>query len=321
MKIHSLLVAIALTLFGACSVSADEKLKVLIVDGQNNHGAWPKTTMMMKEYYEQSGRFDVDIERTKYTWKGDEFLDKFPLAGVSTEITQQPKSDPNFAPDFAAYDVVVSNFGWNAAAWPKKTQAAFEAYMQSGGGLVVIHAANNSFPEWDEYNKMIGLGGWGGRDELAGPYVYLNDKLEEVRDTSKGSGGGHGPRHEYQVVVRNTNHPITKGLPTSWLHTSDELYERLRGPANNMTILATAFADPKFKGSNRHEPMMMVIDYKKGHVFHTAMGHDALSFECVAFITTLLRGTEWAATGEVTLTEIPEDYPTSSSLSRRPFDK
>jgi type 1 glutamine amidotransferase len=321
MKIQTILVAISLVLFGTVCAYAEEKLEVLIVDGQNNHGAWPKTTMMMKEYYEQSGRFEVDIARTKYTWNGEKFLKEFPLEGISTEAKKQPTSDPDFAPNFADYDVVVSNFGWNAAAWPQKTQAAFEEYMQSGGGLVVIHAANNSFPEWDAYNKMIGLGGWGGRNETSGPYVYLNNALKEVRDTSKGNGGAHGPRHEYEVVVRNTDHPITKGLPSSWLHTSDELYERLRGPATNMTILATAFADPKYRGSNRHEPMMMVIDYGKGHVFHTAMGHDALSFECVAFITTLLRGTEWAATGEVTLTEIPDDYPTSSSISRRPFDK
>ena len=91
-----------------------------------------------------------------------------------------------FAPDFAQYDAVVSNY--NGDSWSPKTQQALIDYVNNGGGLVIVHAADNSFPNWKEYNEMIGLGGWGGRSEKSGPYVYFKDG-SIVRDESKGPGG------------------------------------------------------------------------------------------------------------------------------------
>jgi type 1 glutamine amidotransferase len=105
-------------------------------------------------------------------------------------------------------------------------------------------------------------------------------------------------------------------LPTRWMHGSDELYERLRGPAENLTVLATAYADPAKRGSGEHEPMLMVIDYGKGRVFHTTLGHDQNSMKCVGFITTLQRGTEWAATGKVTQ-KVPADFPNAEKVTNR----
>ena len=299
---------------------AAPKLKALIIDGQNNHGEWPKITIMMKQYLEESGRFVVDVERTKYTWKGDKMLAEFSLNdGKSYEALGKPKTDPDFKPDFSAYDVVISNFGYNAAPWPEETKTNFESYMREGGGFVVIHAADNSFGDWNEFNKMIGLGGWGGRNEKSGPYVYLDKDEKEVRDETPGAGGNHGPQHEFQLIVRDPDHPIMKGLPKAWLHAQDELYQLLRGPGENMTILATAWSDKEYKGTSRHEPMIMTIEYGKGRVYHTPMGHAGYSCECVGFITTLIRGTEWAATGTVTLTDVPDDFPTPNAASKREF--
>lgn len=300
--------------------SGQDKLKCLIIDGQNNHVRWPKTTVMMKSFLENSGRFTVDVQRTQYTWKGGELLEEFPLKdGKQYQDLPEPKSDPDFKPVFADYDVVLSNFGWKAAPWPEQTQAALESYVKGGGGMVIVHAADNSFGDWDAFNQMIGLGGWDGRDEKSGPYVYFDNAGNVIRDTSKGSGGAHGPQHEYQIIIRDPEHPITRGLPRAWMHAKDELYQQLRGPANNMSILATAYADPKYKGTDRHEPMLITIDYGKGRIFHTPMGDNDGSMECVGFITTLVRGTEWAAIGDVTLTDTPEDFPTASEVKVRPF--
>lgn len=286
--------ALAALLVCPAMAVAEPSLKALIVEGQNNHGVWPKTTKMMKKYLEETKLFTVDVATTAA--KG---------------------SDENFKPDFSKYNVVVSNY--NGADWPKATQEAFVEYMKSGGGLVIVHAADNSFPKWAEYNEMIGLGGWGGRSEASGPYVYLSEKGELVRNTDKGSGGHHGSQHDFTVIVRDAEHPITKGMPREWLHVKDELYDKLRGPGANMKILATAYADPKVGGSGRHEPMIFTVDYGKGRVFHTPMGHGDYSQECVGFITTLVRGTEWAATGKVTL-PIPEDFPKADKLSQRKFE-
>jgi type 1 glutamine amidotransferase len=322
MKLYKL-IPIALCLLTGGYTQAQEPTKtinVLIVDGQNNHVQWPKTTFMLKEYMEESGLFNVDVQRSGYTWKGEEFIADFSIEGLPLTIAlEEPKPDLDFNPDFSKYDVVISNFGWNAADWPLETQKAFENYMENGGGLVVFHAADNSFPKWEAYNKMIGLGGWGDRTEKDGPYVYYDNNDELIFDTSPGNGGGHGPQSEYQIRLRNTQHPITKGMPELWMHTKDELYDKLRGPAENMEVLATAYSDPYNKGTGRHEPALMTLTYGKGRIFHNIMGHADYSVNCVGFITTMLRGTEWAATGKVTQ-EIPENFPTADQSSSYPME-
>lgn len=300
------------------SAQAAAPMKALIMDGQNNHGVWPKTTFMMKSYLEQTGLFEVDLIRTRFTWQGGNLVDQYAVPGISTKATPKPQSDPDFKPDFAAYDLVVSNFGFGAAPWPEETRTAFIDYVKNGGGLVVVHAADNSFGDWREYNEMIGIGGWGGRNEKSGPYIYLDDQGKTVRDTSPGSGGHHGRQHAFPVVVRDASHPITDGMPREWMHAKDELYDKLRGPGINMQILATAYASPDVGGSGRHEPMLMTITYGKGRIFHTPMGHADYSQECVGFIVTLQRGAEWAATGKVTQ-KIPGDFPTAEKESARKF--
>ena len=275
--------------------------------------------MMMRDYLLDSGLFTVDIERTKYTWKGGQ-AKEFPLNdGKTYEELKKPKTDPDFAPEFSKYDVVVSNFGYKAAPWPEATKSAFVDYMKNGGGFVSVHAADNSFPKWKEYNLMIGIGGWGGRENRDN-YLYVDDKGDVVVDDSDGRGGSHGPRSEFALVVRNTTHPITDGLPVEFLHAKDELYDSLRGPAENVTILATAFSAKNKKGTGRHEPMLMTIEYEKGRVFHSTLGHEDYSFECVGFQTTFLRGTEWAATGKVTI-PIPDDFPTADKSSSRKWER
>jgi type 1 glutamine amidotransferase len=270
-------------------------IKVLIVDGQNNHD-WKGTTPWLKKLLEDTGKFTVEVATTPPA-KGD----------MST-----------FKPEFAKFDVVVSNY--NGEPWSDATKAAFEAFVKNGGGFVAVHAADNSFPEWPAYNQMIGIGGWGGRSEKSGPYVnYWEGKI--IKDLAPGKGGSHGAQHEFLVETRDANHPIMKGLPEKWLHAKDELYDRLRGPAENLTVLATAFADPAKGGSGKNEPMLMTLSFGKGRVFHTTLGHarpeGKPAMECVGFITTFQRGTEWVATGKVTI-PVPKDFPTAEKSSLRP---
>ena len=97
---------------------------------------------------------------------------------------------------------------------------------------------------------------------------------------------------------------------------ADELYANMRGPGQNMTILATAYSDPANHGTGHDEPMLMVLSYGKGRIFHTTMGHDVAALKCVGFITTFQRGTEWAATGKVTQ-KAPADFPTADKTSTR----
>lgn len=312
---------VGVLLFFPVFLASGERLRVLIIDGQNNHTVWPRSTRMMQVYLEESGRFEVAIARTVFTWRGETWLAHYPLEdGVERQNLPEPRPDPEFQPDFAAYDVVVSNFGWKAAEWPEATRRALEHYVSEGGGFVTVHAANNCFPEWTAYNRMIGLGGWGGRNESDGPYVYFDTEGQLVRDPSPGPAGSHGPQHEFLITIREPDHPVTRGMPRQWLHTRDECYDRLRGPAEEMTILATAFSSPEFRGTGRHEPILMTVRFGKGRIFHTTLGHEDYSFEGVGFITSFLRGVEWAATGQVTL-PIPEDFPSTEKATFRSFPK
>jgi type 1 glutamine amidotransferase len=112
-----------------------------------------------------------------------------------------------------------------------------------------------------------------------------------------------------------------KGLPTVWEHFKDECYARLRGPAENMDVLATAYEAPG--GSDgRDEPMIWTVNYGKGRVFVSPLGHAGndpelrYSMECTGFQVILLRGSEWAATGNVTQ-PVPKDFPREGVITLR----
>jgi type 1 glutamine amidotransferase len=285
-----LLLILALSLWNISAAT----IPVVIVDGQNNHD-FRATTPHLKKLLEETGLFSVDVATA-------------PAKGGDMSA---------FKPQFGKYRVIVSNY--NGEPWSAETSEAFVKFVRDGGGFVSVHAADNSFPQWLEYNQMIAVGGWEGRNEKSGPYLRLRDG-KWVQDKSPGVGGSHGKQHEFVVETRTPNHPIMAGLPARWLHAKDELYDRLRGPAENVTVLASALATKETNGSGEHEPLLMTIEFGKGRVFHTALGHnngkDLSSQRCIGFITTFQRGTEWAATGRVTQ-KAPSDFPSESQVRLR----
>ena len=294
-KLYVLLLIVAVLITFLTTCKDNTMYKTLIITGQNNHN-WKASSPLLKQLLDQTGMFSSEII-----------------------ITPEQGGDmATFNPDFSKYMLVVIDY--NGDSWSEKTNAAFLDFVKDGGGVVIYHASSIAFPAWKEYNEMIGLGGWGDRNEKNGPYVYYR-RNELVTDTAAGHAGSHGERHDFEVRTRVTDHPVTKGLPVRWLHPDDELYQQLRGPAKNMQILATAYADTAFEGTGRDEPMLMVINYGKGRIFHTALGHaiegGGPAMQCVGFITTFLRGSEWAATGNVTQ-EVPFDFPCAASVALRP---
>lgn len=279
---------LAISLLASSLVRAAEPVRVLIVDGQNNHN-WKATTPILKDFLTKSGRFAVEVITT-------------PAKGAAKEEWG------SYRPKFADYGAVLSNY--NGEAWPESVQRDLEEYVAKGGALVIVHAANNSFPDWAEFNKMIGLG-WRGAN--FGERLTVDDKGQAVRTPKgEGPGAGHGSQHEFTVIVREREHPVMQGLPIEWLHAKDELYHGQRGPAGSMNVLATAFAAKQTGGTDAHEPMVWWIPYGKGRVFTTVLGHADYSMRCVGFQTLVNRGTEWAATGKVTI-PVPAQFPTATT--------
>jgi len=305
---HLLVVCLLCINGSTLQAEQDGKLRAMVLTGQNNHG-WEVLSAHYVEILEDTGLFEIDL------------------------MTSPPRGSDmsGFVPDFDAYDVVVLEY--NGDRWPAAVEASFERYMRNGGGMVFGHAVNHAFKDWVAFNEMMGIGGWGGRDDSAGPFVkYRGGKL--VLDHSPGHAGECVDAHEYEVVTRESDHPIMRGLPPVWLHGTDELYSNQRGPGKNMTILATAYSDPAREahwgelthGTGDHEPIAHTVRYGQGRVFGTAMGHvdggaavgsgPWPAMECIGFTTLIQRGAEWAATGRVTQ-PIPERFPPAGSVSLR----
>jgi type 1 glutamine amidotransferase len=208
-----------------------------------------------------------------------EFLTK---AGLKVDVTETPAKDLTPA-NLAKYDVLLLNYkdtknGGPETRWSEENKEAFTEAVKGGKGLVVYHHASSAFtsggPFDQEFEKAI-AGGW--RKQ-----------------------GNHGKRHVFRVTIRKTDHPITKGMPAEFAHANDELYQNsVMFPGS--VVLATAYADTKLdpKNSGKHEPVVWVATYGKGRVCENVLGHDVAAMKSPGFQTLLIRGVEWAATGEV----------------------
>ena len=185
--------------------------------------------------------------------------------------------------DFAKYDCIVSNYTTyprvQGHRWPAETEKAFLDYVKAGHGFVLFHAASTAWMDWPEFGELIGL-------------TWQKDKAGK-------NISGHGAYHAFKIDFKDTEHPITDGLK-DFPHVPDELYHRqlLHKTAK---VLATAFSAKAKGGSEQDEPMIVVTELGKGRCFHNAMGHDVKAMAGPGFQVLMLRGTEWAATGKVTI--------------------
>lgn len=300
---YSLVVRVVMSSLFASSISvaqtsteAAAMLKVLVVDGFSNHD-WKQTTRCVKNQLEATGRFQVDVSTA-------------PETKVSTDWE-------TWRPQFADYDVVIQNCNSHGGRplWPRPVQEALEGYVQQGGGLYILHSANNAFPEWNAYNKMIGLG-WRKKD--FGVALTIDDQGTVTRvPAGEGKGTSHGKRID-ATITRLGEHPIHHGFPTQWKAADLEVYSYARGPAENLTVLSYA-REPHTK---LNFPIEWVVSFGKGKVYNSTLGHvwkgapNPPAIRCVGFQTLLVRATEWLATGKVT-SPVPRDFPTAEKVSLR----
>jgi type 1 glutamine amidotransferase len=175
---------------------------------------------------------------------------------------------------------------YNGPRWGDAAERAFLDAVRAGTGVVVVHAANNAFPGWTEYERLVGLC-WR-------------------------EGTGHGTYHPFDVHVVDAAHPITNGMDDLRQH-PDEMYHRLvPTPGAEFRVLLSAFSDPRRGGTGRFEPMATAAHFGKARVFHTPLGHTwtgevptRATWHDAQFRRLFARGTEWAATGAVTLDPAP----------------
>ncbi|MEY2879207.1 MAG: hypothetical protein RLZZ15_1587 [Verrucomicrobiota bacterium] len=299
---------------------------ILILDGRNNHD-WRTTTDSLRATLESTGLFTVEVAtapelRTHSGLRAPATPDETFAAAQRRHADLTRAAQTNLAPewdrwspDFSKHAAVILNY--NGPAWPRPMQDAFVAYVRGGGGVLVVHAANNGFADWPEFNAMIGLG-W--RKGDFGTCLTIDPATGRAVECCAGEATGHGAKHPFVVTHRQPGHPILHGLPTAWLHGKDELYHHLRGPAQNVTILASAFSDPQQRGSGRHEPVLWEVPFGQGRVLVCTLGHswkgdtDWDGLRCVGFQTVLARSAEYLTTGKVTL-DAPKNFPATDRTS------
>lgn len=271
--------------------AAPQTIKTLIIAGQDGSHWSEGAALCCEAILDNSGLFDADVLITP----------------------DRPEDMDRFQPDFDAYQLIVLDYG--GVEWAEPIKKAFEDFVREGGAVTIIHSSVVPLQDWVEYNKIIGMGAWYGRNEKWGPYVYVKDG-KVIYDYTPGYAGYHGLQHNVVIEHYATEHPILKGLPTRWKHVKDEIYTKLRGPAQNMEVLATAYEN------GRNEPMMWTIRYGAGRVFVDLLGHCGsdpnmtYSRTCAGYQITFIRGCEWAAKGKVTYDKIA-DFPTEDLCTYR----
>jgi type 1 glutamine amidotransferase len=272
----------------------NQPIPVLIVDGFSNHD-WKQTTTVIKWILEESGRFKADI----------------------STIPEDSLQAAAWLPDFNKYPVIIqnsNNINNPDLRWPLQAEQALENYVKTGGGLYILHSANNAFPHWKEYDKMIGMG-W--RPKSFGYALEVDDNKNIIRyQPGEGQNTGHGRRFN-AVIEIFTRHPINKDYPAEWQTANTEVYYFPRGTAENLTILSYAYDSAT---TFKKWPVEWIVKYGKGRVYNSSMGHlwkgetYPPAYRCAGFQTTLIRVTEWLATQKVTY-PVPADFPAKNAVS------
>lgn len=230
-----------------------DPIDVLLVTGANNHD-WEWTHASLEAMLEEGGRFAV-------------------------EVTTSPAETLARREALQRFDVFVLDY--NGPRWGEVAEANFLDAVRGGTGVVVVHAANNAFRGWKEFEELVCLS-W------------------------KPGHTGHGRFHEFSVRFEDRDHPITRTLPDFTAH-PDELYHRLEHMHEaGFRVLGDALSTEASGGTGEREPMALVRDFGAGRVFHTPLGHvwrdrpeTRASHEDPQFRNLIRRGTEWVATGEV----------------------
>jgi type 1 glutamine amidotransferase len=178
---------------------------------------------------------------------------------------------------FAPYAVILSNFntyGKNPpkGEWSKETKKAFTDHIAKGNGLVIVHAGSSVFYDWPEFQQLA-CGTW-------------------KENTS------HGKIHLNRVTFTDADSPITNGLNPFWIR--DEFWQNI-SVAPDAKTLASVTPDPAFRGSGNPENIIFSTTTGGGRGYAIFLGHDVITMRNPAWRTLLQRGTEWAATGKVTI--------------------
>ncbi|MHC4555976.1 MAG: ThuA domain-containing protein [Planctomycetota bacterium] len=159
------------------------------------------------------------------------------------DVTITEKPSDLASDELDDYDVIVLHFmDWEVPDPGPKARTNLKRIISSGKSLVLVHFACGAFQEWPEFVELAGR--------------VWDPKLR-----------GHDPHGRFAVKITEDKHPVTRGMKD--FETVDELYTCLTGKTP-IKVLATA----RSKVDGKDYPMAFVLNYSKGRVFHSVLGHD-----------------------------------------------
>ena len=183
---------------------------------------------------------------------------------LKVRIVEDP--DALASPKLKDWDAVIIHFmDWEKPGPGPDARENLRQFVASGKGLMLTHFACGAWDgnEWPEFKNLAGR--------------IWDPKLR-----------GHDPHGKFTVEIADSEHPITKGMQP--FETLDELYTCLAGEAP-IHILAKATS----KVDKKDYPMAFVLNYGKGRVFHTVLGHDGRAYAAPAVGELMRRGCAWTA--------------------------
>ncbi|WP_380679341.1 ThuA domain-containing protein [Salinigranum sp. GCM10025319] len=209
---------------------------------------------------------------------GDENDVDFTVDVLTGEIETGELDFPTSADELAQYDVIV----WNTTTGNvlnEDQQAAFEEYIQNGGGYMGIHSASDTEYDWEFYGELVG--------------AYFDDH-------PPAPDSDFDQIQEAEVHVTDQTHPSTSHLPAVWTR-SDEWYNYQSNPRGDVHVLATldqsTYNNVGFNGSDMgyDHPIAWAQYYQGARSFYTGGGHTEASYEEEDFLQHLKGGLMWAA--------------------------
>lgn len=129
-----LLLSATLFLFVISTSAAAAPVRVLLITGQNNHN-WKKTTPLIVETLESTGRFEVVVNK-KFEKFAPEKLDDFDVIFSNWNLWKKRKNIPP------------------QLDWSPELREAYVDFVKSGKGHVAMHAGSSTFFDWDDYQEI-----------------------------------------------------------------------------------------------------------------------------------------------------------------------
>lgn len=146
-----------------------------------------------------------------------------------------------------------------------RQEAAFERYIQSGGGFVGVHAATDTEYDWKWYGKLVGA------------YFKSHPRIQKAR-----------------FIVKDPHFPATEFLPDSVWERTDELYN-FKEINSEVNVLLTVDESSYEGGQNgAFHPMSWYHAYDGGRAFYTELGHTDESYTEEYYLKHLLGGIQYA---------------------------